>query len=112
MEGKFNLQQLIRLPGQLWDKETGLYYNRHCYYNPLLGRYITQDPIGLQGGWNLYAHPLNPNQYIDSLGLRLEDLCIIEGGILISFPLEAGATIQTQQSQISMGVELILSLIN
>ncbi|WP_305852757.1 RHS repeat-associated core domain-containing protein, partial [Citrobacter sp. MGH 55] len=28
------------------DKETGLYYNRHRYYDPAQGRYITQDPIG------------------------------------------------------------------
>ncbi|HCC0890844.1 TPA: RHS repeat protein, partial [Salmonella enterica] len=41
-----NLKQLIRLPGQQCDEETGLYYNRHRYYDPLQGRYITQDPIG------------------------------------------------------------------
>ncbi|WP_256434246.1 MULTISPECIES: RHS repeat-associated core domain-containing protein [unclassified Citrobacter] len=45
-----NLEQLIRLPGQQYDEETGLYYNRHRYYDPLQGRYITQDPIGLMGG--------------------------------------------------------------
>ncbi|EDR6714600.1 type IV secretion protein Rhs, partial [Salmonella enterica subsp. houtenae] len=33
------------------------------------GRYITQDPIGLQGGWNLYQYPLNPVITIDPLGL-------------------------------------------
>jgi len=44
-----NLEQLIRLPGQQYDEETGLYYNRHRYYDPLQGRYITQDPIGLMG---------------------------------------------------------------
>ncbi|EBS7633219.1 RHS repeat protein, partial [Salmonella enterica] len=49
-----NLQQLLRLPGQQWDKETGLYYNRYRYLDPVQGRYITQDPIGLRGGWNLY----------------------------------------------------------
>ncbi|HHL4405305.1 TPA: RHS repeat-associated core domain-containing protein, partial [Escherichia coli] len=43
------LQQLIRLPGQQYDEESGLYYNRHRYYDPLQGRYITQDPIGLKG---------------------------------------------------------------
>ncbi|MDT4567731.1 hypothetical protein RPF23_20055, partial [Escherichia coli] len=32
-------------------------------------RYITQDPIGLKGGWNFYQYPLNPVQYIDSMGL-------------------------------------------
>ncbi|ASK02847.1 TPA: RHS repeat protein [Citrobacter freundii] len=64
-----NLQQLTRLPGLQWDKETGLYYNRHRYLDPLQGRYITQDPIGLKGGWNLYSYPLNPVENIDPLGL-------------------------------------------
>ncbi len=48
-ENPHHLQQLIRLPGQQYDEESGLYYNRHRYYDPLLGRYITQDPIGLKG---------------------------------------------------------------
>ncbi|AGR61041.1 core protein [Salmonella bongori N268-08] len=64
-----NLKQLIRLPGQQYDEETGLYYNRHRYYDPLQGRYITQDPIGLRGGWNLYQYPLNPVTDTDPLGL-------------------------------------------
>jgi RHS repeat-associated protein len=63
------LQQLIRLPGQQYDGETGLYYNRYRYYDPLQGRYITQDPIGLKGGWNPYTYPLNPVDMIDALGL-------------------------------------------
>ncbi|EPO5361178.1 RHS repeat-associated core domain-containing protein, partial [Escherichia coli] len=68
-ENPHQLQQLIRLPGQQYDEESGLYYNRHRYYDPLQGRYITQDPIGLKGGWNFYQYPLNPVQYIDPLGL-------------------------------------------
>ncbi|EGT3575985.1 RHS repeat protein, partial [Citrobacter amalonaticus] len=64
-----NLEQFIRLPGQQYDKETGLYYNRHRYYDPAQGRYITQDPIGNAGGWNLYQYPLNPLSKIDPLGL-------------------------------------------
>ncbi|MBZ9420894.1 RHS repeat protein, partial [Escherichia coli] len=68
-ENPHQLQQLIRLPGQQYDEESGLYYNRHRYYDPLQGRYITQDPIGLKGGWNFYQYPLNPIQYIDSMGL-------------------------------------------
>ncbi|ECG8592444.1 DUF4329 domain-containing protein, partial [Salmonella enterica subsp. salamae] len=56
-------------PGQQYDDESGLHYNRHRYYNPGLGRCITQDPIGLRGGWNLYKYPLNPVVGIDPLGL-------------------------------------------
>ncbi|HHH7236796.1 TPA: RHS repeat-associated core domain-containing protein, partial [Escherichia coli] len=68
-ENPHQLQQLIRLPGQQYDEESGLYYNRHRYYDPLQGRYITQDPIGLKGGWNFYQYPLNPITDIDPLGL-------------------------------------------
>ncbi|UGS42592.1 hypothetical protein G163CM_33330 [Pseudocitrobacter corydidari] len=46
-----------------------MYYNRNRYYDPLLGRYITQDPIGLKGGMNLYQYPSNPVGYADPLGL-------------------------------------------
>ncbi|MGX5869307.1 RHS repeat-associated core domain-containing protein, partial [Enterobacter cloacae] len=64
------LEQLIRLPGQQFDAETGLCYNRHRYYDPAQGRYITQDPIGLKGGWNPYVYPLGPILVIDPLGLK------------------------------------------
>ncbi|HHG8823647.1 TPA: RHS repeat-associated core domain-containing protein [Citrobacter amalonaticus] len=43
------MEQLIRLPGQQYDAETGLYYNRQRYHAPAQGRYITQDPIELIG---------------------------------------------------------------
>ncbi|MCB2256855.1 RHS element core protein [Escherichia albertii] len=69
-----NLQQLYqpyRLPGQQYDDESGLCYNRHRYYDPLQGRYITQDPIGLDGGLNTYSYPLNPINEIDPLGLKV-----------------------------------------
>ncbi|WP_448692680.1 RHS repeat-associated core domain-containing protein, partial [Salmonella enterica] len=74
-ENPEHLEQLIRLPGQQYDEESGLHYNRHRYYNPGQGRYITQDPIGLKGGWNLYQYPLNPVVGIDPLGLKF----VIEG---------------------------------
>jgi len=41
------IEQDIRLPGQHLDRETGLYYNCHRYYDPFVGSYINQDPIGL-----------------------------------------------------------------
>ncbi|ENI1259821.1 hypothetical protein ABXL24_004748, partial [Escherichia coli] len=69
-ESAQHLQQSLRLPGQQYDEESGLYYNRNRYYDPLQERYITQDPIGLRGEWNLYKYPLNPVRFIDSLGLK------------------------------------------
>ncbi|MCS4292962.1 RHS repeat-associated protein [Comamonas sp. BIGb0152] len=47
-----DLYQPIRLPGQHADRGTGLYYNRHRYYESNLGVYINEDPIGLNGGSN------------------------------------------------------------
>ncbi|MBJ7313520.1 RHS repeat-associated core domain-containing protein, partial [Rugamonas sp. CCM 8940] len=49
---------------------TGLYYYRARYYAPALGRFISSDPIGLDGGGNTYAYANeNPLMYTDSLGL-------------------------------------------
>ncbi|WP_423060922.1 RHS repeat-associated core domain-containing protein [Citrobacter portucalensis] len=82
-----NLQQLIRLPGQQYDDESGLHYNRHRYYNPGQGRYITQDPIGLEGGWNLYTYPLNPVTNTDPLGLT----AVLPGPFPLPIPLPKSA---------------------
>ncbi len=62
----------LRLPGHYADKETGLYYNDHRYYDPARGRYLTPDPLGLGGGANGYAYvDGNPLKYIDPEGLVL-----------------------------------------
>ncbi|EPB0053288.1 RHS repeat-associated core domain-containing protein, partial [Escherichia coli] len=73
-ENPHHVYQPYRLPGQQYDEESGLYYNRNRYYDPLQGRYITQDPIGPVGGWNPYSYVLNnPAQFIDPTGLTQED---------------------------------------
>jgi len=65
-----NVTQPIRFQGQWHDEESGLYYNRHRYYDPQQGRYISQDPIGLKGGGNLYGYVGNPTGMVDPLGLE------------------------------------------
>ena len=59
----------IRLQGQYADVETGLHYNRHRYYDPVIGQFISQDPIGLLAGTNLYRYAPNALSWVDPLGL-------------------------------------------
>ncbi len=59
-----------RFPGQYEDAETGLYYNRFRYYDPELGRYLSEDPIGLAGGIRPYAYVEDPTGWLDPLGLK------------------------------------------
>lgn len=59
----------VRFPGQWYDEESGLHYNRNRYYDPKAGRYISPDPIGLLAGPNVYRYATNPVSWIDPLGL-------------------------------------------
>jgi RHS repeat-associated protein len=54
---------------------TGLYYYRARYYSPKMQRFVSEDPIGFNGGdINLYAYARNnPVRYFDPWGLRPGD---------------------------------------
>ncbi|MCD7040206.1 RHS domain-containing protein, partial [Pseudomonas sp. MAFF 311096] len=60
----------LRFQGQYFDPESGLHYNRHRYYHPDIGRYLTPDPVKLAGGINAYLYVPNPTGWIDPLGLN------------------------------------------
>jgi RHS repeat-associated protein len=56
--------------GREWEPQTGLYYYRARYYDPKLGRFISEDPIGFEDGPNVYAYVgSNPVLRTDPTGL-------------------------------------------
>ena len=62
-------EQNLRFQGQYLDRETGLHYNTFRYYDADIGRFISPDPIGLEGGINLGSYSPNPMGWIDPWGL-------------------------------------------
>lgn len=62
-------QSNLRFQGQYYDNETGLHYNRYRYYEPYSARYMSKDPIGLEGGINTSAYVSDPTQWVDPMGL-------------------------------------------
>jgi RHS repeat-associated protein len=56
--------------GREWDPEIGLYYYRARYYDPRVGRFVSEDPIGFVGGQNFYRYVNDrPLDVIDPFGL-------------------------------------------
>jgi RHS repeat-associated protein len=60
----------LRFSGQYFDNETSIHYNINRDYNPVTGRYIQSDPIGLDGGFSTFAYVNgNPIMLVDLEGL-------------------------------------------
>ncbi|RAW82758.1 hypothetical protein CKY01_21835 [Photorhabdus laumondii subsp. clarkei] len=64
-----NLTCNLRFCGQYEDEESGLFYNRHRYYESDTGQYLSPDPLNLRGGVSPYSYVHNPANWIDPFGL-------------------------------------------
>ena len=70
--------------GRERDPATGLLYYRNRWQDPQQGRFLSEDPIGFDGGLNLYAYVGNdPLSYVDPFGLSWETFLqgLVDGGI-------------------------------
>ena len=76
----------LRLPGQYFDKETGLHQNYFRDYDPETGTYPQSDPIGLLGGMNPYSYGNNPVNWIDPWGLQAASIPTPAGPLPIILP--------------------------
>ena len=71
----------FRYRGYVYDEETGLYYLKSRYYNPVWGRFINADAllgsIGALGAHNIYAYCYNnPVRRIDPTGCKWYDVFV------------------------------------
>jgi len=64
----------ISFTGREYERKLGLFYYRARYYNPEIGRFMTNDPIGMSGGnLNFYSYVNNNSvNWIDPLGMCLQ----------------------------------------
>jgi RHS repeat-associated protein len=67
-----NVANPFRYTGRDFDAETGLYYYRARYYDPNTGRFLSEDPVQFDSGFNFYSYVGNtPTGAFDPSGLCL-----------------------------------------
>ena len=64
----------FRFTGREFDTETGINFYRARYYDQGVGRFMSEDPLRIEGGINFFAYTLNnPANWIDPLGLEVQE---------------------------------------
>ncbi|MEA3434830.1 MAG: RHS repeat-associated core domain-containing protein, partial [Thermodesulfobacteriota bacterium] len=85
-------ENFLKYTGREHDEELGLYYYRARYYDPDLGRFLTEDPIGFDGGINFYAYVgNNPINFNDPEGL-IAPVLYLAGAKVVAFGTGYGGT--------------------
>jgi RHS repeat-associated protein len=66
---KSSIGNNILFQGREYDPELNLYYFRARYYDPIMGRFLSTDPMGYADSMNLYqAFGMNPVNFLDPMG--------------------------------------------
>ena len=70
-----SLTNSFRYTAREFDTETSLYYYRARYYDPSVGRFVSEDPAGFFGGFDFYNYTKNdPIDFGDPTGLKCEQI--------------------------------------
>jgi len=82
------LQNSFTYTGREWDSEVGLYYYRARFYDARVGRFLSEDPLGMVDGTNVYCYVANlPNLFVDPMGLN----AALSGALRNSINIDAAA---------------------
>jgi type VI secretion system secreted protein VgrG len=82
------------------NDDAGLLFYRARYYSPATGRFISEDPLGLLAGTNLYGYVFSsPTNFVDPTGLWAfwDDLAFTTGGAVAGMAGQALADLITGQ---------------
>jgi RHS repeat-associated protein len=83
--------------GREWDAEIGLLNLRNRYYDPALGRFINEDPIGFYGGLNFFQYAVNrPSILTDPFGLDPYAIITVNNGLSVGGIFQAAVQGGTQ----------------
>jgi RHS repeat-associated protein len=107
--------------GYRYDSETGLYHVRNRMYHPLLGRWLTRDPLGYVDGMSLYEYCRgNPATKLDGMGLATSmhgallalgaDLTIQQAALVAAMATGSIVAIQAAQADLRRTVNAIIDL--
>lgn len=101
----------FQFTGRENDTATNLYYYRARYYSPALARFVSEDPIGLSGGPNVYAYVQgDPVNFVDPYGLWSVSLAFYRGlGGAIQFGYANGKVFVLADAGVGLGAGLSLN---
>ena len=96
-----------RFSTKYFDKDTNLIVYRYRNYNPQTGKWQTRDPIGEEGGYNLYGYTNNESiQKYDVLGMwwsNVHFLKTMKWGVELGLTRESAFKIGTENEQVDGG---------
>jgi RHS repeat-associated protein len=92
----------FRLLGQYFDDETGLAATRFRYWDPATARWLSQDPLRIRGGRNLFGFDGNPLLHTDPLGLSLQASVETNGETVFEGEYDSGAEGTAHEGQGSL----------